>query len=171
MLRRAASVAVLTSLCFTFVAISRVIARLQWGILRQESITISLPNRGKIGAQLSSAVEPRILPVGSQKRVLRSTGFHRCFHLLPLYQNRSVFLHYTARRVGPVEEVYACRVYGMVSPLGLAIKGRNRVSETYCRPSTVASIFVSSWASYLRLAPKTLNHAEMDCRIDHEDKR
>lgn len=36
-------------------------------------------------------------------------------------------MRYTARGAGPVEEVYACRVFGMASPLGFVIKGKNRV--------------------------------------------
>lgn len=40
---------------------------------------------------------------------------------------REVELRYTAKRAGPVEEVYACRVFGMELPLGFLIKGRNKV--------------------------------------------
>lgn len=35
-------------------------------------------------------------------------------------------LRYTARQSGPVDEVYACRVFGMAVPLGFAISGKNR---------------------------------------------
>ena len=35
-------------------------------------------------------------------------------------------LRYTARRAGPIDEVYACRVFGMALPLGFAISGKNR---------------------------------------------
>jgi len=37
-----------------------------------------------------------------------------------------VELRYTARRAGPVNEVYACRVFGMALPLGFAVCGKNR---------------------------------------------
>lgn len=40
---------------------------------------------------------------------------------------REVELRYTAKRAGPVEEVYACRVFGMELPLGFLVKGRNKV--------------------------------------------
>lgn len=36
-------------------------------------------------------------------------------------------LRYTARRPGPVNDVYACRVFGMAIPLGFALKGKNKV--------------------------------------------
>ncbi|CAN0353483.1 unnamed protein product, partial [Ectocarpus sp. 12 AP-2014] len=39
---------------------------------------------------------------------------------------REVELRYTARQSGPVEEVYACRVFGMAVPLGFAISAKNR---------------------------------------------
>lgn len=44
----------------------------------------------------------------------------------PLTQVRDVELRYTARRAGPIDEVYACRVFGMALPLGFAISGKNR---------------------------------------------
>eukprot|EP00752_Nemacystus_decipiens_P011479 g10191.t1 len=39
---------------------------------------------------------------------------------------RDVNLRYTARQSGPIDEVYACRVFGMALPLGFAISGKNR---------------------------------------------
>eukprot|EP00903_Cladosiphon_okamuranus_P011029 g10416.t1 len=39
---------------------------------------------------------------------------------------RDVELRYTARRAGPIDEVYACRVFGMALPLGFAFSGKNR---------------------------------------------
>lgn len=41
-------------------------------------------------------------------------------------QVRDVELRYTARQAGPIDEVYACRVFGMALPLGFAISGKNR---------------------------------------------
>ncbi|CAM9236760.1 unnamed protein product, partial [Laminaria digitata] len=38
----------------------------------------------------------------------------------------NVELRYTARSAGPVEEVYACHVFGMAQPLGFAMKAKNR---------------------------------------------
>lgn len=52
----------------------------------------------------------------------RSGGFH---------QVREVELRYTARCAGPVEDVWACRVFGMMLPLGFAIRGMNRVSPSF----------------------------------------
>lgn len=43
------------------------------------------------------------------------------------FQVRDVELRYTARSAGPVEEVYACHIFGMAQPLGFAIKAKNRV--------------------------------------------
>ncbi|CAM9445262.1 unnamed protein product, partial [Sphacelaria rigidula] len=39
---------------------------------------------------------------------------------------KHVSIRYTARFAGPVEEVYACRVFGMASPLGFTFKAMNR---------------------------------------------
>ncbi|CAM9127662.1 unnamed protein product, partial [Choristocarpus tenellus] len=39
---------------------------------------------------------------------------------------RQVMLSYTAVLPGPVEEVYACRVYGMALPLGFILRGFNK---------------------------------------------
>lgn len=44
----------------------------------------------------------------------------------PRVQVLDVELRYTARRAGPIDEVYACRVFGMALPLGFAISGKNR---------------------------------------------
>lgn len=49
-------------------------------------------------------------------------------------------LRYTARSAGPVEEVYACHVFGMAQPLGFAIKAKNRVrggDDTWLSPKLV----------------------------------
>lgn len=43
------------------------------------------------------------------------------------HQVRDVELRYTAKSAGPVEELYACHVFGMAQPLGFAIKAKNRV--------------------------------------------
>ncbi|CAM9334199.1 unnamed protein product, partial [Hapterophycus canaliculatus] len=39
---------------------------------------------------------------------------------------RELELRFTARQSGPVDEVYACRVFGMAVPLGFAISGKSR---------------------------------------------
>lgn len=44
-----------------------------------------------------------------------------------MIQVREVELRYTARLAGVVDDVYACRVYGMVGPLGFALTGTNKV--------------------------------------------
>lgn len=46
-----------------------------------------------------------------------------------LFQVRNVELRYTARTAGPVEEMYACHIFGMAQPLGFAIQAKNRVRE------------------------------------------
>lgn len=49
-------------------------------------------------------------------------------------------IRYTARHAGPVEEVYACRVFGMACPLGFALKGKNRVRFFVKGPTTVCGL-------------------------------
>lgn len=53
-------------------------------------------------------------------------------------------IRYNARNAGPVDEVFACRVFGMACPLGFAFKGKNRVSFVFERDRNNESFWLFS---------------------------